>query len=133
MKMLGLFSMAALAAGVALVTSSPSAQSAALGSGGAKAPAEAKAKPVVSTGITAATFAAPVRLTAGDKLMGENRLYPSPVLQDMNGDGLADIVIGDLFGKVTVAHRVAGEGPAKFSAETTLNNFEGKELKFKNW
>ena len=33
------------------------------------------------------TFADPVRLEAGGKLLGENRLFPSPVFQDMNGDG----------------------------------------------
>jgi hypothetical protein len=46
-------------------------------------------------------FAAPVRIEAGAKLLGENRLYPSPMLHDVNGDGLLDVVVGDLRGKIT--------------------------------
>ena len=50
-------------------------------------------------------FKAPVRLKAGDKWLGENRLYPSPAVHDLDGDGLPDIVVGDLRGIVTVATR----------------------------
>ena len=105
-------------------------------------------------------FKAPVRLKAGDKWLGENRLYPSPVLHDLDGDGLPDVVIGDLFGKVTVATRLpAGEkairfGQAlssktgstgtvtyskvgntgiRFAAEKAIQNREGQPLKFHNW
>ena len=52
---------------------------------------------------TAPTFAPPVKLMAGTKGLGENRLFPSPVLHDMDGDGLADLVVGDLRGRLTVA------------------------------
>lgn len=78
-------------------------------------------------------FAAPVRLMAGDMMLGEGRLYPSPVCQDMNGDGLADIVVGDLFGHLTVALRVPGGGTPTFGKETKLKALDGKELDFGNW
>ena len=78
-------------------------------------------------------FAAPVRIRAGDAFLGEERLYPSPVLHDVDGDGLADIVVGDLFGKVTVARRLAAKSPAAFGAEKPINDRDGKPLRFHNW
>lgn len=78
-------------------------------------------------------FAAPIRLKAGDAFMGEKRLYPSPVFHDLNGDGLLDVVIGDLPGKLTVATRVAGSGAPRFSAETKIKGRDGKDLDFSNW
>ena len=80
-----------------------------------------------------ATFADPVRMQAGDKMMGEARLYPSPVLHDVDGDGLQDMVIGDLFGKITVAPRLSGDGAPRFGPEAPLQAADGKELKFHNW
>jgi len=79
------------------------------------------------------TFAPPVRLKAGDKFLGENRLFPSPVFHDMNGDGLLDIVTGDLFGRLTVALRLPGDGPPRYGAETKVMAVDGKELDFHNW
>ena len=80
----------------------------------------------------AAAFAAPVRVMAGSQPMGSKRLYPSPVFRDMNGDGLADVVIGDLFGRITVALRLAGDEPA-WGEEEALQAEDGKDLKFSNW
>ncbi|MHC4223682.1 MAG: hypothetical protein ACYSX0_06075 [Planctomycetota bacterium] len=78
-------------------------------------------------------FAAPKRIRAGDTFLGEGRLYPSPVLHDVDGDGLPDLVVGDLFGKVTVAHRLAAKSPVAFGVEKPLNDRDGKPLKFHNW
>ena len=79
-------------------------------------------------------FKAPVRLQAGDKFLGENRLYPSPVVHDLDGDGLPDIVVGDLMGKVTVATRLtASDGRLRFEQEKAVQNREGQPLKFHNW
>jgi hypothetical protein len=79
------------------------------------------------------TFAAPVRLKAGDKLLGENRLYPSPVYHDLNGDGCADLVVGDLQGHLTVAHGVPGASTATFGAEAKVLGADGQLLDFENW
>jgi len=79
-------------------------------------------------------FKSPVRLEAGDNFLGQKRLYPSPVLHDMDGDGLPDIVVGDLWGKVTVATGLAGsDGKVSFAQEKAAQNRDGKPLKFNNW
>lgn len=88
------------------------------------APAQEPGKPV---------FAAPKRIKAGDGYLGEGRLYPSPVLHDIDGDKCLDIVVGDLIGKVTVARRVATETGFTVLAEAPLNASNGKPLKFHNW
>ena len=87
----------------------------------------------VTLGAQAPQFAAPVRLDAGGKGLGENRLYPSPVFHDVDRDGLPDLVVGDLRGKITVALRMKGDGPARYAAETKLFAKDGKELDFQNW
>lgn len=81
----------------------------------------------------ATKFAAPIRLKAGDAFMGAKRHYPSPVFHDMNGDGLLDVVIGDLPGKLTVATRLAGKGAPTFAAETRIKGRDGNDLDFSNW
>jgi hypothetical protein len=93
---------------------------------GAGAPEEVPPEP--------AKFAQPVRVKAGDAWLGAGRLYPSPVLHDVDGDGLQDVVVGDLFGKVTFARRVPDEGGAVvFAAEAPLPNRRAEQLKFHNW
>lgn len=83
-------------------------------------------------------FAAPQRIRAGEAFLGEGRLYPSPVLHDVDGDQLQDIVVGDLFGKITFAPRLpAAKGKSKkavlFGAEKELKDRSGAQLKFQNW
>ena len=72
-------------------------------------------------------------LLAGEAAMGARRDYPSPVFQDMNGDGRLDIVIGDLWGKITVELRLPGDGPPRFGADEPLLTPDGEPLDFKNW
>jgi len=78
-------------------------------------------------------FAAPERIRAGKAFLGQGRIYPSPVLHDLDGDGHLDILVGDLFGRVTVARRVAAEGGIRVGAEVPLKGRNGKPLKFHNW
>ncbi len=89
--------------------------------------------PLAAQTPAAPTFAPPVKLLAGAKGLGENRLFPSPALHDMDGDGLADLVIGDLLGHLTVALRQRGAGAPKFAAETKVMANDGSELDFANW
>lgn len=56
-------------------------------------------------------------------------MYPSPAVFDVDGDGVLDVVIGDLAGRVTWARR-AGAG---LEAEQALKSADGKNLKFHNW
>lgn len=91
------------------------------------------ATPLAAQVPAAPTFAPPVKLMAGTKGLGENRLFPSPVLHDVDGDGLADLVIGDLRGRLTVAMRQRGDGTPKFAAETKVLANDGSELDFANW
>ena len=69
-------------------------------------------------------FAAPKRISAG-----EGRLYPSPVFHDVDGDQRLDLVVADLFGRVTFAKRTE----TGFAAEQPLKGKDGKPLKFSNW
>ena len=96
-------------------------------------PSPAQAQAGVATETLAPTFAAPVRIQAGEGFLGQGRLYPSPVFQDMNGDGLLDLVVGDLRGLLTKAHRIPGEGPPRFEKDVALLDDQGGPLKFDNW
>jgi hypothetical protein len=78
------------------------------------------------------TFAEPVRLKAGDKFLGKDRPYPSPVYHDMDADGRVDIVVGDLAGNLTVAPRTADKAPV-FDAEYKVMDAEGRLLDLQNW
>ena len=80
--------------------------------------------------ITLIWCAAPVLLSAGDKVAGKGRLYPSPVSYDLVRDGLRDLVIGDLWGHLTVAPQ---RRDGTFAAEQKVKDVEGKVLDFGNW
>ncbi len=88
---------------------------------------------VATAPLKAPTFAPPVRLECDGVFLGATRLYPSPVIQDMNGDGLADLVMGDLMGRVTVSLRRASDATPSFGPETPIPASDGSELKFNNW
>ncbi len=82
------------------------------------------------------TFAEPVEVTNGGEAF-RNLIYPTPVLQDMNGDGTPELVVGDLRGHVWICRKPSADG------ETTLSDVEwtrlehaqaaGKALKLQNW
>ena len=77
-------------------------------------------------------FAAPARIMAGEKFLGQRRAYPSPALHDVNGDGHVDLLIADLMGRVTVA---LGDGskPMSFGEEKPLLGSDKEPLDFNYW
>jgi hypothetical protein len=90
-------------------------------------------EPALASRPSEPRFAAAVRVFAGESELGAKRLYPSPALHDMNADGRADLVSGDLRGRITVALREAGPGAPRFAAEKPLRGRDGKDLDFANW
>ena len=76
-------------------------------------------------------FEAPVVITVGGEPIND-LLYPTPVLQDLDGDGRNEMVIGDLIGNFWVSERDAEGG---LGAWTTLGNLEanGAPLRLNNW
>ena len=81
----------------------------------------------------AVAFKAPERIKAGGDFLGGGRLYPSPAMHDIDGDQRPDIVIGDLFGRVTFAARTQRAGAPEYAAEAGIKDDQGKLLKFHNW
>ncbi|MBL8756468.1 MAG: hypothetical protein JNK15_24450 [Planctomycetes bacterium] len=95
--------------------------------------------PVLSMLVCAASaaaqspdFAPPVRLMAGDKFLGGGRMYPSPVWHDLNGDGVLDVVVGDLPGRLTVAYGARGAATTYGPDEKVLGA-DGKQVDLHNW
>ncbi len=80
-----------------------------------------------------AAFAKPVLVKAGDANMGEARLFPSPMVHDVDGDGQLDVVVGDLQGHITVAKGARKNGKLTFGAETKMMGVDGEALDFANW
>ena len=90
-------------------------------------------QPADGATASAPQFAPPVRLKAHSKWLGENMMYPSPAVYDVNGDGTADIVIGDLPGRVVFAKGQIHEGGILLGEQQPLKGRGGKALKFSNW
>ncbi len=78
----------------------------------------------------AAVFAPPVMLMTGEDSLGHRRMYPSPVMFDVDGDKKLDIVIGDLSGNLTISRRLEGN---LWSKSEAMKMADGKKLKFSNW
>jgi hypothetical protein len=94
-------------------------------------PQSPDAAPTAGAPAAAARFAAPVRLTADGAPLGAQLLYPSPRLHDIDQDGVLELVVGDLRGRVLVAEKV-GDEPAAWSALEPFQT-DGRDLKFNNW
>jgi hypothetical protein len=78
-------------------------------------------------------FKKPVRIMAGEGHLGAEMYYPSPRVHDVNGDGVMDIVLGDLFGSVTLACGKKTDTGVMLEKAVPLKGQDGKALKFENW
>ena len=83
-----------------------------------------------SAAVSPITFAEPIQVIAGDEAIGG--LYPSPTLFDIDGDGAAELVIGDLFGNIQYAERLSGDDLGAWGELKPFKTGE-RELKFNNW
>lgn len=79
-----------------------------------------------------AALAEPVRLMDPSGPVGKGRLYPSPAFHDVDGDGVAELVLGDLLGALTMSARTSGAMPGWGEARP-LKRADGEDLKFSNW
>ena len=93
---------------------------------GALAP-QSEQEPLIS-----AKFSEPIQLMAADEPLGIKRMYPSPRLYDIDRDGKAELVIGDLMGRVMVAEKADGDDPAAWGKLATFMSGR-RALKFHNW
>ena len=76
-------------------------------------------------------FAPPVQLTAG----GKNHtgiMYPSPVFHDVDGDGKSELLIGEIFGTITISERES-EGSATAWTKARPMQIDGEPIKLNNW
>lgn len=76
-------------------------------------------------------FAPPVQLTAGGK-KHTGIMYPSPVLHDVDGDGAAELLIGEIFGTITISERES-EGSTTAWTKARPMQVDGKPIKLNNW
>ncbi len=76
-------------------------------------------------------FHGPVALTAGGKAL-EGILYPSPTIFDVDGDGADELMIGEIFGSITISERATGEDPLAWDKAKKMMT-GGKPIKLNNW
>ncbi len=69
--------------------------------------------------------------TAGKPFKGI--MYPSPVLQDLDGDGAPELIVGDLPGRMRVAKRAAEGGDTAWAALKPMKLADGSRIDLNNW
>ena len=82
-----------------------------------------------------ANFKTPVEVLTGETTFSKV-IYPSPVLIDIDNDGIRELVVGDLFGHIVAAKPAsAGEVVDPASGWLGAENLKvgDKNLKLNNW
>lgn len=88
----------------------------------------------VQTRIESNALLPPVRLEAGGEIIdvGDCIGYAGPRLEDLDGDGLQDLLVGDFKGHIHV-HRNTGTKSAPVFAAGQLMEANGEVVKLPNW
>ncbi|MFT5300226.1 MAG: hypothetical protein ACI814_001000, partial [Mariniblastus sp.] len=85
-------------------------------------------------------FSAPEMLHVGDKPLNQDarQMYPSPAMYDVDGDGVVELVVGDIFGSLNVYENKNAGGSSQ-SADPVWEKFrpllaaDGDKIKVSNW
>jgi len=82
----------------------------------------------------AVAFAAPVRLKAGEALIdtGAHVAHAGPVVVDLDGDTLPDLLVGNFRGHVQVYRNVGTRAESAY-ADQGLLQADGKDALIPNW
>jgi len=76
-------------------------------------------------------FAAPVQLITPSGPISK-KMYPSPAIFDIDGDGARELVLGDLAGYLWISEQVEGAGELTWTEPKRLENGE-EPLQLNNW
>lgn len=79
------------------------------------------------------SFAPPARILAGENLLGDGLPFPSPTIGDLDGDGVLDVLIGDVSGNISVASGKRVDGRLSFGPERRLEAGKAGLLAFPNF
>ena len=82
-------------------------------------------------------FESPVRINADGAPLNTaaRKRFPSPGIFDVDGDGQAELLIGELMGSVGVYENLntSGTGDPEWSSRKPLRDAKGKQIKTSNW
>ncbi len=76
-------------------------------------------------------FHAPVQITSNGK-PHEGILYPSPTVFDVDGDGADELLIGEIFGSISVSDSAEGEDSLAWGKAKKMTS-GGEPIKLNNW
>lgn len=81
-------------------------------------------------------FEKPVLIRAGGEIYNREGImrYPSPAIVDIQNDGIDELIVGSLFGRLQVcSDQNEGKGTPKWSAPEFMKDVDGETIKLNNW
>lgn len=86
---------------------------------------------------SSSVFERPVRISVADAPLNAvaKKRYPSPAMFDVDGDGKAELVIGDLMGNLGYYENLntSGIGDPVWDSREELQGISGKPIRTPNW